>query len=152
MRVLLGRRSQQIARGATRFLSCNFLFILTFNSYSIYSHCSILKYQCDTLKDFVKFVIIPLLPIAIKSEVRCYNIWANIRRSRCSPLGDKSLWDRTRAHYIVPWGIWHMMTSSNGNIFRVTGLLCGEFTGHWWIPLTKANDAELWCFPWSVPE
>ena len=26
------------------------------------------------------------------------------------------------------------MTSSNGNIFRVTGLLCGEFTGHRWIP------------------
>ena len=24
---------------------------------------------------------------------------------------------------------WLMMTSSNGNIFRVTGLLCGEFTG-----------------------
>ena len=30
-----------------------------------------------------------------------------------------------------------MMTSSNGNIFRVTGLLCGEFTGHQWIPRTK---------------
>ena len=28
------------------------------------------------------------------------------------------------------------MTSSNGNIFRVTGPLCGEFTGHRWIPLT----------------
>ena len=27
-----------------------------------------------------------------------------------------------------------MMTSSNGNIFRVTGPLCGKFTGHWWIP------------------
>ena len=27
-----------------------------------------------------------------------------------------------------------MMTSSNGNIFRVTGHLCGEFTGHRWIP------------------
>ena len=26
------------------------------------------------------------------------------------------------------------MTSSNGSIFRVTGLLCGEFTGHRWIP------------------
>ena len=26
-----------------------------------------------------------------------------------------------------------MMTSSNGNIFRVTGHLCGELTGHWWI-------------------
>ena len=24
-----------------------------------------------------------------------------------------------------------IMTSSNGNIFRVTGPLCGEFTGLW---------------------
>ena len=39
-----------------------------------------------------------------------------------------------------------MMTSSNGNIFRVTGHLCGEFTGYRWIPRTKASDAGLWCF------
>ena len=40
-----------------------------------------------------------------------------------------------------------MMTSSNGNIFRVTCPLYGELTGQRWIPLTKANDAELWfCF------
>ena len=39
-----------------------------------------------------------------------------------------------------------MMTSSNGNIFRVTGHLCGEFTGLRWIPRSKASDAELWCF------
>ena len=45
-----------------------------------------------------------------------------------------------------------MMTSSNGNIFCITGPLCGEFTSHWWIPLTKASDAELWCFLWSAPE
>ena len=45
-----------------------------------------------------------------------------------------------------------MMTSSNGNIFRVTGLLCGEFTGPRWIPRTKASDAELWCLLWSTPE
>ena len=38
----------------------------------------------------------------------------------------------------------HIMTSSNGNIFRVTGPLCGEFTGHRWIPSTKASDAEPW--------
>ena len=38
------------------------------------------------------------------------------------------------------------MTPSNGNIFRVTGPLCGEFTNYRWIPLTKASDAELWCF------
>ena len=34
-----------------------------------------------------------------------------------------------------------MMTSSNGNSFRVTGHLCGEFTGLRWIPSTKASDA-----------
>ena len=44
------------------------------------------------------------------------------------------------------------MTSSDGNIFRVTGPLCGEFTGRRWIPLTKASDAELWCYLWSAPE
>ena len=47
-------------------------------------------------------------------------------------------------------GVWHylcltgdeacidgMKTSSNGNIFRVTGHLCGEFTGPRWIPRTQ---------------
>ena len=46
----------------------------------------------------------------------------------------------------------NMMTSSNWNIFRVTGHLCGEFTGHRWIPRTKTSDAELWCFLWSASE
>ena len=36
--------------------------------------------------------------------------------------------------------------------FRVTGHLCGESTGHWWSPLTKASDAVLWCFLWSAPQ
>ena len=44
----------------------------------------------------------------------------------------------------------NMITSWNGKIFRVTGHLCGEFTGHRWIHRTKASDAELWCFPWSA--
>ena len=38
----------------------------------------------------------------------------------------------------------HMITSSNGTIFRVTGHLCGGFTGLRRIPRTKASDAELW--------
>ena len=46
----------------------------------------------------------------------------------------------------------YMKMSSNGNIFRVTGHLFGEFTGHRWIPLTKASDGELWCILWSAPE
>ena len=39
-----------------------------------------------------------------------------------------------------------MMTSLNGNMFRVIGHLCGKFTGHRWISRTKASDAELWCY------
>ena len=45
-------------------------------------------------------------------------------------------------------GLSVMMTSSNGYIFRVTGPLCGEFTGHRWIP----RYAELWCFLSSASE
>ena len=45
-----------------------------------------------------------------------------------------------------------MMTSSNGNLFRATGPLWGESTGHRWIPLTKASDTELWRFLWCAPE
>ena len=44
-----------------------------------------------------------------------------------------------------------MMTSSNGSMFRITGPLCGEFTGLRWIPCTKASEAQLWCFLWSAP-
>ena len=52
----------------------------------------------------------------------------------------------------LPLPFVYMMTSSNGNIFRVAGHLCGEFTGPRWIPRTKASDAELWYFLWSAHE
>ena len=45
-----------------------------------------------------------------------------------------------------------MMTSSNGNIFRLTDPLNAEFTGLRWISRTKASEAELWWFLWSAPE
>ena len=42
-----------------------------------------------------------------------------------------------------------MMTSSDGNIFRNTGPLCGEFTGQWGIPsqrsVTLSFDVSLLC-------
>ena len=44
-----------------------------------------------------------------------------------------------------------MMSSSNGDIYRVTGRLCGEFPGHRCITHTKASDAELWYILWSAP-
>ena len=58
------------------------------------------------------------------------------------------LWRNFRRWIWRKFSFWHlpMMTSSNGNIFRVTGHLRGEFTGPRWIPRKKASDAELWCF------
>ena len=57
------------------------------------------------------------------------------------------LWQITTV--ITVGGILFMMTSSNGNIFRVTCHFCGGFSGLRWIPRTKASDAELCCFLWS---
>ena len=45
-----------------------------------------------------------------------------------------------------------MMTSSNGNIFRVIGPLWGKTTVQRWFPLTKTFDTELCWFLWSTPE
>ena len=55
---------------------------------------------------------------------------------------------KARYNTFQKWSYILMMTSSNGNIFRVTGPLCGEVTGHRWMPLTKVSDIELWCFRW----
>ena len=59
----------------------------------------------------------------------------------------------TRVSHIKTFGqrrtqgnFFSMMTSSNGNIFRVTGPLWGKFTGH-----SHQSGAELWCFLWSAP-
>ena len=82
----------------------------------------------------------------------------------CFELSGHVCWDRAPgkfrlspcAHWICArWQIhvtYTMMTSSNGNIFCVTGPLCGKVTGHQRILLTKASDAEMWCFLWSAPE
>ena len=68
------------------------------------------------------------------------------------PIDDVIMYeDRAWMGNYTSWG--HgMMTSSNGNILRVTGPLCGEFTGPRWISHTNASDAELWCFLWSASE
>ena len=39
-----------------------------------------------------------------------------------------------------------MMTSSNGNNFRVHGHLCGEFTGRRWIPRTNGHESGALMF------
>ena len=51
------------------------------------------------------------------------------------------------SHYGTSGNGLHMMTSSGGNVFRVTGpFSSGEFTAHQWIPLTKASGAEFGVF------
>ena len=51
-----------------------------------------------------------------------------------------------RFEYFVVWIVCFMMTSLNGNIFRITGPLWGDSHGHRWIFPINASDAELWCF------
>ena len=51
--------------------------------------------------------------------------------SRVASLMRWQLHDCPRASAVTKWA------SSNENIFRVTGPLYGEFTGHQWIPVTK---------------
>ena len=46
----------------------------------------------------------------------------------------------------------NMMTSSNENIFRVTGYLYGEFTGDRWIPPHKGQWRGALVFYVSAPE
>ena len=53
------------------------------------------------------------------------------------------LWCKTV--FILKWSFFIMMTSSNGNIFRVTGPLCGEFIGLRWIP-RKGRWRGAWVF------
>ena len=40
-------------------------------------------------------------------------------------------------YFELSWTAAYTVTSSNGNIFRVTGLFCGEFTGRRLIPGTQ---------------
>ena len=61
-------------------------------------------------------------------------------------------WDLSLDHSSQSSKTYLNMGSSNGNIVRVTSPLCGKSTGDRWIPLTKASEAELWCFLWSSPE
>ena len=84
-----------------------------------------------------------IIEISWKRDYR--KLWTEYRtKTHINPKYTYSIW-------CVP-GMHSKMTSSNGNIFRVTGPLCREFTGHRWIPRTKASDTELWCFFLSAPE
>ena len=81
---------------------------------------------------------------------RCYHMKNKTSNPRGRLLKFSSFWnseDRSAASAETPniFKVDCMMTSSIGNIFRVTVPLCGEFTGEF---LTQ----RLWCFLWSASE
>ena len=92
-------------------------------------------------------------------DVRWQNSWGLVQYRACL-LSLLRLCERhgvDNLHLRGQWGEWwwlkaSMMTSSNGNIFCITGPVWGESTGNRWIPLTEASDVGLWCFLWFAPE
>ena len=83
----------------------------------------------------------------LKKYSNCW--WFEAPRRLCAitvmwPQDIDGIWcDESFRARISQEGLQPMMASSNGNIFRVTCHLCGEFTGHRWLPLTKASDADF---------
>ena len=57
-------------------------------------------------------------------------------------------WFRSRFKQAVNAWSHHQMGKKNPHYWPFVR----EFTGYWWNPRTKARDAELLCFLWSVPE
>ena len=126
------------------------------HTYDLMGHFHLFRLHLAVCKHEIKFVLSCLflrktcnicrqrMPDVVAFESQCY---------MCQWPGTD--WHQSISKLLIhswaaPRG---MMTSSNGNILRVTGPLCEEFTGHHrWIPLTKASDAELWCFLWSAPQ
>ena len=54
------------------------------------------------------------------------------------PIGDRNDASNRNSFLRTKYKI-IMVTSSNGNVFRVTGHLCGEITGDRWIPRTNGQ-------------
>ena len=107
---------------------CNIVFYCTYRDIS--------RVYCDMYAHHKRFNLISLGLVPINLPI-CFRVISLVLQQayNCpSPVGVSS-----------------MMTSSNGNIFRISDLLCGEFTGPRWIPSTKAFDAELWCFLYLRP-
>ena len=79
-------------------------------------------------------------------------IWQNPVNDPCEPSDtipdtEEITTKLTNHPWYIAW--WRHQTEK---IINVIGPLCGEFTDHRWIPITKASDAVLWCFLWSAPE
>ena len=119
---------------------------------SHYELPSLLELVCagETRVDW--YTILPALPLDTECRKGKYILLSQHANLFC----DEKLYNVSLAYlemvyfviFVAEEMVSHKMASSNENIFRITGLLCREFTGHQWIPRT---DAELWSFLWSTP-
>ena len=94
---------------------------------------------------------------AQRPVTRSFDVFLDVRIIKRLSKHSWGWWFETLSHPLwcyrneyVPQICLIMMMSWNGNISSVPGTLCGEFTGHRWIPLTKASDVELWHFLWGA--
>ena len=81
-------------------------------------------------------------------------VWDEITFS-CPNLDGTSvqvLWISNPPSFIAHMICYPMLTSSNGNVFRVAEPLWRESTGHRCIPLSKVVTGSFDCFLWSAPE
>ena len=119
-------------------------------------HCFMcICFMCFTIPVYLSCIFIITLFLVFRC---CYCSWNNWW---CAFITDllsciqQWLWMAECCdEFFINFGknVFVMMTWTNGNIFHITGPLWGEFTGHRWIPLTKASNAELWCLLLSAPE
>ena len=94
------------------------------------------------------FVIVPVLfhIFQMQFKVNSSYLWL------CKYFNDKNHW------IIFIWvRAWLDTSSADGEVIKWKHFSCywafvRGFTGPLWIPLTKASDAELWCFLSSAPE
>ena len=118
-------------------------------SYPPYVYCSnstcniipIISLQCSTFH-FMSPGHIAIFITHDQSEVmrsfwlsfRCCILWLYVQDVIILMYGTWSHVTKFSALCVIRCS---MMTSSNGDIFRVTGHLCGEFTGHRWFPTQR---------------
>ena len=93
-------------------------------------HVTKQKNRSNKYRPFCLGLVISIDLYAILLRIFVLIVWSPLRCCDHCP-GDRLV------HYNGAIMSTIMMTSSNGNIFRVTGPLCGEFTGPRWIPAQR---------------
>ena len=135
---------QVLAKFSMKRLMCEILFLYSFVCLGCSVHgLSLTKKRIgqDRLP-WTSFIL------ALQTELRIIS-WSTADLATVSYCG---VWSIGWTTCLLWGGPLFKMTSSNENIFRVTGHVWGEFPGHRWIPRTKASDAELWCSLWSASD